>query len=307
MWKHEERKGKSTKIPYQTNGQKAKSNDPSTWADYQTACREYGKRSEYTGIGFVFSENDNYTGIDLDDCLDENQKIKPWATEIVERLKAVSYGEVSPSGNGIKFWTRAKLPDDIKHKVYVTSEGNVCPQGSNSDGAIEAYDNSRYFTVTGKGKYAIKDGQDVVNWIYEKYLKPQPQAQQKQETQQTNSPNLSTNEVIAKIRQSKQAHKFEALMNGNTTGYGSPSEADIALCAVIAFWTQDTKHIDAIFRQSKLMRDKWDEKHSNDGKTYGQMTIEKILNGQTQTYQPPTRPRNPILSIAYRALRKRRF
>ena len=287
LWKHETRKGKSTKVPYQTNGQHAKINKPATWNEYKSVCHEYSKGSEYTGIGFVFCDTDDYTGIDLDDCIDDKKEIKPWAKEIVEKLKAVSYGEVSPSGNGSKFWTCAKLPADVKKQVYVTSDGNVCLQGSNTDGAIEVYDNGRYFTVTGKGKYDIKDGQDVVNWLYEEYLKPQDKKAHKGTKQQTTPSSLSANDVIAKIRQSKQAHKFEALMNGNITGYGSPSEADMALCAVIAFWTQDTTIIDAIFRQSKLMRDKWDEKHFKDGETYGQMTIEKACNKLQQTYQPP--------------------
>ena len=96
----------------------------------------------------------------------------------------------------------------------------------------------------------------------------------------------SAGEVIQQIRQSKQCHKFDTLMRGNTTGYGSQSEADIALCSVIVFWTQNSTVIDAIFRQSQLYRDKWDEKHRADGATYGQMTIEKALSQSRKTYTP---------------------
>jgi len=284
LWREEIRDNKPTKVPYQINGQKAKSNEPTTWTDYKTACNAYKLQTvSVDGIGFVFHVDDPYCGIDLDDCLSENL-IKAWAQPIVDRLKNVAYGEVSPSRHGIKFWTRATLPDDTKHKVYLTSEGIVCPQEDETAGAIEAYDKARYFTITGKGKHTIRDGQEVINWIYEKYLKPQSQPRNNQQHQV--DLNVSNDDIIAKIRQSRQSHKFEALYVGNTTGYGSDSEADLALCSVIAFWTQDAAKIDASFRQSALIRDKWDKKHRSDGSTYGQMTIEAAIANLSQTYTP---------------------
>ena len=106
------------------------------------------------------------------------------------------------------------------------------------------------------------------------------------------------------IQQSKQSHKFDALMQGDITGYGSQSEADIALCSVIAFWTQDPTVIDAIFRQSQLYRDKWDEQHRTDGATYGEMTIEKALSGQREVYKPKSK-RNTRKSRRYK--KRKRF
>ena len=81
-------------------------------------------RDRFSGIGFVFSSSDPYCGIDLDNCIDDG-KVKAWAETIVEKLKAVSYGEVSPSGNGIKFWTRATLRAEMKHKVYIDEPASV--------------------------------------------------------------------------------------------------------------------------------------------------------------------------------------
>ena len=52
----------------------------------------------------------------------------------------------------------------------------------------------------------------------------------------------------------------------------------MALCSILAFWTNfDQIRIDKLFRQSGLMRKKWDESRSSEGKTYGQITIEKIV------------------------------
>ena len=281
VWKNETRDGKPTKVPYQINGKRAQANQLNTWTDYQTAMSH---RHDFSGIGFVFSENDPYCGIDLDNCLDDNGKVKAWAEPIIERLKPVAYGEVSPSSKGIKFWTQAVLPENAKHKAYIDTETGE---------AIEVYDRGRFFTVTGKGQGVLGGGSHAVNWLVQEYLKLEPSPQPRPPRAAPSSNLKSADEVISHIRESKQCHKFDALMAGNTTGYGSQSEADLALCSVVAFWTQDPTVIDTIFRQSKLYnRPKWDEPHRGDKATYGTMTIETALSGKTKTYTSPSRERD---------------
>ena len=163
LWKSEVRDSEPTKIPKQSNGRNAKSNEPSTWTDYPSVCKV---RDRLDGIGFVFSSSDPYCGIDLDKCLDVSGELKAWAMSIVDRLKAVAYGEVSPSGKGIKFWTKARLPILAKHKVYLDETTGE---------AIEAYDSGRYFTVTGKGRGTIKEGQQAIDWLVQEYLTTTPQ------------------------------------------------------------------------------------------------------------------------------------
>ena len=282
VWKRKLRDGKLTKVPLQVTHKAAATDDPTTWTDYSTVVAD---QHQFDGIGVVFTTNDPLCGVDLDDCLDEHRKLKPWALPIVEHLKHVSYGEVSPSGGGIKFWTRAKLPDWINTGTNV----NI------ADGKIEVYHKKRYFTVTGMGKGEIREGQPEIDWLLQEYIEPKRKRQQNPSISRKSIPhnNLKTaDEVIQHIQQSKQSHKFDALMQGDRTGYGSHSEADIALCSVIAFWTQDPPVIDAIFRQSKLYRDKWDQQHRTDGATYGEMTIEKALSGQREVYKPRQRERS---------------
>ena len=290
-WREEQRDGKPTKIPYQVNRRKAQPNNPQTWTDYQTVCDH---RDDFSGIGFVFSADDSYCGIDLDDCLDAQGKLKAWAKPIVDRLKSVGYGERSPSGHGIKFWTRATLGAEAKHKVYIVEGAD----------AIEIYDQLRYFTVTGKGKGEIDDGQQVIDWLVKHYLSPshRPTPRTPKPPSQPTRDALNTAEVISHIKASRQSAKFDALMAGNATGYGSQSEADLALCAVVAFWSQEHAVIDAIFRQSALMRPKWDERHRGDGTTYGQMTIEEALSGKRETYTPRRTPRRSLATAARRNL-----
>ena len=92
--------------------------------------------------------------------------------------------------------------------------------------------------------------------------------------------------IIEKASAASNGDKFSRLFDGDTAGYPGPSEADAALCAILAFWCgRYVSRIDALFRKSKLMRDKWDEKHSGDGRTYGQMTIDLALKGRTEFYE----------------------
>lgn len=54
---------------------------------------------------------------------------------------------------------------------------------------------------------------------------------------------------------------FAALWSGDISNYGNDaSRANLGLCRHLAFWTaKDPAAMDAYFRQSPLMRDKWDK------------------------------------------------
>lgn len=90
--------------------------------------------------------------------------------------------------------------------------------------------------------------------------------------------------LIAKLRKGEKANR---LMDGDFSDYPSQSEADMALCSILAKQTKDSKQIDRIFRASGLYRKKWDTFHGDD--TYGAMTIAKALGegGTTKTYEGP--------------------
>ena len=61
------------------------------------------------------------------------------------------------------------------------------------------------------------------------------------------------------------------------------SEGDLALSNLLAFYAgTDCKRIDRLFRGSKLMRAKWDEKRGK--QTYGALTITKALEDRTEFY-----------------------
>jgi hypothetical protein len=92
---------------------------------------------------------------------------------------------------------------------------------------------------------------------------------------------LTDEEVIALARGAKNSSKFEALWEGDTSGYASHSEADQALISLLAFYTQDENQLDSLYRQSALCREKWLKRSD-----YRRSTIEKALSNLADTYTP---------------------
>src|SRR6266550_7362478 len=93
VWKYVVEQGRLKKRPYHPRTNlPARTNDPSTWTDVTVALKALAT-GRYNGIGFVFSEADPFTGIDLDACVTKDGTIAPWAQEIITTLS--SYTEYS--------------------------------------------------------------------------------------------------------------------------------------------------------------------------------------------------------------------
>lgn len=253
------------KIPKNPHtGRNAKTNDPKTWGSFDeavNACVEYG----LSGVGFVFSAKDGYFGVDLDGCLERAD----FCDEFVETLR--SYAEISKSGTGLHIICKGKLPD-----------------GSRRKGSVEMYSEGRYFICTGNiynPKYtSIRDCTESIKVLHGKYLASDvPKAQVKRYPQIID---LTDQEVIDKARSCRTGDLFNRLYSGNWQGwYDSQSEADLALCNQLAFWTgRNSVQMDRLFRASGLMRAKWDERRGVD--TYGNITINKACASCVECYEP---------------------
>ena len=110
-WHYEDRNGKPTKPPIQakSNGKllNAKSNDPATWADFETAVAA-AVRLNLEGVGLNVWIDDNLTGLDLDHVFDPaTGELDPLAREVLARF-AGTYAEISPSGTGLRVWCYGK-------------------------------------------------------------------------------------------------------------------------------------------------------------------------------------------------------
>lgn len=270
-----ERKGRPDKLPLNPHdGTNAKANDARTWGMYDEALRyafENGLAGDAGGIGFEFAGG--YAGIDLDDVILTGGTLKPFADEVVRLMD--SYTEYSPSGKGLHVLFRLNVP--------LSEFGS---RRRNDELGIEMYDSERYFTITGKvyGKpKPITERTETARKIYDKYFiqsKPKNAATGilgASTGNRENKAEVSDSELLEIMFSSQHGEKIHSLFNGDISGYGNDdSRADLALCSYLAFWTNnDTVRIDALFRQSALMRPKWDEKHGS--QTYGEMTISKAM------------------------------
>jgi putative DNA primase/helicase len=97
--------------------------------------------------------------------------------------------------------------------------------------------------------------------------------------------------VLQRARHAQNGAKFATLWAGETTGYLSPSEGDLALLGLLRFWTRDAGQLDRLFRLSGRMRDKWDARRGE--QTYGQRTIARALAQDGPTYAPGDWPQTP--------------
>ena len=99
---------------------------------------------------------------------------------------------------------------------------------------------------------------------------------------------FSDYDLLEKIFASRRDGEIRALFNGDISGYGSHSKADLALCSYLVYWTSgDFSRVDSLFRQSGLIRDKWDK--SIKGQTYGAITISKAQSSRIMEYVPTVR------------------
>ncbi|WP_041353982.1 NrS-1 polymerase-like domain-containing protein [Nitratiruptor sp. SB155-2] len=264
IWKKE----RDTKIPYNpNNGKKASSTDPLAWGDIdeaQAGLVRYGAN----GLGFVLTKSDPFVFIDLDHVLDENKRVKcEWARQLLKEIK--SYTEISPSGDGLHVVVSGKLPDYIKHKTKFDD-------GS----ALEVYESGRYMTITGE----VFDGRDDIKELDLSILGEF--AEHKIETKnapvQIESATTLDDEAIIDLMKRKGQWP-DAPKDGDDW-----SSLDMSFANRLAFWCgKDIERMDRIFRQSPLMRQKWDRPTA--GSTYGRITLKKACDFVDSVYDPALR------------------
>lgn len=278
------------KMPFNPEtGQPAKAGDPSTWTTFEAAWGGIIVQG-YQGIGFEFAAGGGIVGIDSDHCLNkETMELNPKVAEWVQAFN--SYTEISPSGEGLHILCKGRLPSETGKRR----------------GGVEMYDQGRYFTMTGASYGPLKPlraAQDAIDRLYRELNggqeNPPPKAAQPQEmgwndvipATGTEQDPLGLLTIIQTAKNAKNGERFSRLWEGDISGYPSHSEADQALCNILAFYTiKDPQAMDQLFRMSGLMRPKWDEKHG--GCTYGEATIRKAIADTQEVYQRGKRQETP--------------
>ncbi len=255
LWKPEERDGKRTKPPYTKSGTYANTRDPSTWLPFSEAV-EICQTDGYSGIGFVLTDGP-FTIIDLDNCVHDGT-ILPWAVHAVKELK--SYTELSPSGRGL----------------HIIIRGDA-PTGSRKTDGFEVLGDGRYATITGnalKG-YNIEptENHQALKTLCEVMFGP-------------------AGRTAVELSRGVRGEKLRKLYLGRwqeAGGYPSQSEAEYGFCGALARIGLSRTETDQVYRMSGLFRSKWDETHSSDGRTYGEMALDKIF-AETQPCPLEIRP-----------------
>ncbi|MCM3527872.1 phage/plasmid primase, P4 family [Cytobacillus oceanisediminis] len=272
LWRKEERGGKPTKVPYQVNGEMAQANNRRTWSTFATAVKFY-LEGDYDGIGFVFSRQDHYIGIDIDKCV-VGGKVNSFANEIIDTLD--SYTEFSPSGNGIHIIIKGGLPQSV-----------LGTGRKNTKHGLEIYSYGRYFSFTGNRENSndVYDRTDELAEVFEQYFDDSDiQGRVNLAEFEKDEINISNDALWERMFRSKNGDEIRSLFNGSLIK-NDHSASDLALCNHLVFWTgKSSTRMDTMFRESGLMRDKWDVIHFRDtNETYGERTIATAISSTSTT------------------------
>ena len=277
VWKMEKRNGKLTKVPYNPkNAQPAKTNEPSTFADFGSAMKAYAMGG-WDGIGFRVSEG--IGAIDIDHCIREDGSLNDVAVSVTALFKD-AYFERSPSGMGLRGFFRLSPDFAYDKTVYYVNNRKL---------GLEVYlpgTTNRFVTVTGDvfQEGAVSRNDEALRSALDAFMRRKTAS--KPGFKGTPVSYFTDRQVILHAMNSKSGEKFKDLYEGRwQDDYGSHSDADMALVSMLCFWCGCVEEqIDRIFRTSGLMREKWDRMTGN--ATYGQITIRNAVLSTTEIYRP---------------------
>jgi putative DNA primase/helicase len=254
--------GKVRKPPYSAHTlKKCDDTDPASWATHDEALSALETlETNITntgggswGIGFVFTADLRLTFLDLDYCRNPTTgAIEPWGWRLIKRLN--SYTEMSQSGRGLHIICGGTKPGPNCRYVL--------PCGVRR---IEMYDQNQYCWITGRHvpgtPTTIEYCQTEITDLYHRLWPPSP-APPVLDVNVSQSPpspvSLDDDTLLELMFRARNGLQIQQLWRGDISPYRSHSEADLALCGHLAFWAQkDAQRMDRLFRQSGLMRDKW--------------------------------------------------
>lgn len=296
------------KVPYQVNGEPAKSNNPNTWTTFINVVQA-ARSGQFDGIGFMFSKGDEYLGIDIDKCY-FNGQFNETAKKLIDSLD--SYTEFSVSGTGIHIIVKGSLPD------YVTQTGF-----KNASYGVELYSFGRYFTFTGcrENENVIQERTDEVAEIIGEYFTKEQLAQYTETSFNTEPFNHEDDSDTWRkmFADSKTGQDIQAMYKGELIRSGDHSNTDFYLCQELAYYCdKDFVKMDRMFRNSGLYREKWDA--GRGAMTYGERTLitaatskKKTISAYKKEYSPEddfqlqvSEKNSPLVDLP-KLLKERRF
>ena len=115
-------------------GKFAESDNPETWADFDTACK-YAKEHGGVALAYALDGTDGIACIDLDHCVGKDGKRSALADEVLAKC-GKTYSEQSVSGRGIHVFGKTKGTD---------------LRSFSKDRDMEYYQDRHFITMTGDG------------------------------------------------------------------------------------------------------------------------------------------------------------
>ena len=255
-WNYETRKGKKTKVPVSAFGTATGTNAAyeHTWVTYDeasAAAQEHGN----SGVGFKIPDGYFFLDIDHKDVTD------PYVQLLLERFD--SYTERSVSGGGIHIYGKC---DASRIPTYTDKDGKLWLDKTyytkNPNNETELYSGAltnRFAVYTGDviRDVPLRDCTDALLVTLDKNMR---RKQKERYSEKRDGGDKELFDLVGSLLKQKNGEKFRKLYaDGDISDYGSQSEADCALCAMIAFRTgPDPALIDTVFRSSALYREKWE-------------------------------------------------
>lgn len=282
MWKAERTsKGDYTKKPYSTrqaleNGieKPARWSDKNIWMTFTEVVEAY-QTGNYTGIGFMLSNDNDIYALDIDGTTKH---------DLFTFFKDSTYCEFSPSGNGIHAYFKADKPKAFNPKP---------------EGELELYAQDRFITITGHKCSTvgeIEEHNDTADYIIDQHFKKTEKeapavANNPELAEKVGKSSLTPSEVVQKAtKDSRRGKDIELILNGDWesatdskgNGFPSQSEADQSLMNTLAFYSAgDTAVMYEAWCNSNAYRKEKDHVNGGIGKT-----IEKAVSSLTSVYDP---------------------
>jgi putative DNA primase/helicase len=253
----------------------ASCNNPNTWMTFEDAVKLKKANRSIKGFQVALlhtpptTNEDRLIGVDMDKAFLPDGSINSEYLEWIAKFN--TYFELSP-GDGVRGFCFGHFP---------TYGGKHC-------GNIEIYQNGKWMTITGQklsGSPAIiNNSQETIEVFRSQYFKTFNEVD---DSDLPVSNRIFTDEEIINILKTHSVTGIKEDFNqffyrGQKTS--DHSSDDLSLCNLMRYYTQDIEQVDRIFRQSALMRDKWDEVHFSNGDTYGEGTIKISLNTRSKVY-----------------------
>ena len=267
--------------------------DPAIWLSAADAIAYLPVMGESYGVGFVFTEDDPFWFLDIDQCAKPD--MSGWDDNSLTLVSALPGAavEISHSGTGL----------------HIMGSGSAPAHGcKNTPLRLEFYDSKRFVALTGiqmSGDVGTDHTATLQNYLIPQFFPHSQGGTQEDWTTGSVAEYTGTEDdqkLIEFMLKSKKS--VSSVFQGRATiqdlWYADAdalsktyppqtdaapfdrSSADAALCQHLAFWTgKNCERIDRLFRQSALYREKWERT------VYREDTVKNAVGRCTKVYSKP--------------------